>query len=76
MTPAHRAVLVFAVLLTGVLVAGLIAIACGAAALPFVLAASIPAVGLQISVRLARGVPVFALSSRDPNSRGPGSREE
>ena len=61
MTPARCAVSLFALLLIAVLVAGLIAIASGANALPFLLAATIPAVGLQISLRRARGVPVFAL---------------
>jgi hypothetical protein len=69
MTSARVVVLAFALLLAIVLVGGLIAIASGADALPFVLAAAVPAVGLQIARRRASGMPVFALRARTPQAR-------
>jgi hypothetical protein len=55
MTAARRAVWVFALLLVAVVVAGLVGIGSGHSALPYLLAAIVPVVGLQIALRRARG---------------------
>lgn len=62
-------IVVFSLLLGVLLAVGLYAIATGAEPLPFLLAAAVPLVGLQIARRRARGAPVFQIGADARSAR-------